>query len=314
VFTLHIVKLPGVRACRRHAIAALLAWMTCAGSFQAVSAPSLGLNSVTVPPGTATNLALILSGAVAFYGGFNASFLLPRGVTLDHVQPGPLLPADHSLYALTFSADAGQGVSVAGFTTATPFSTDGILCQVYVSVASDAAPGAYPLAFRHSGRAPWVNDLHALGSADGGESVNHAATVGVLTIKRPASTGDSNGNGIQDAWEILHFGVITNVSNTTDNDGDGLSDYYEYLANTNPRDARSRLAIHTAEVSEGAIAMGWYSMTGHVYTVLRGTDVQDPGSFAPVAERLPATPPLNVHTDVPPRVHSRLYYRVKGQP
>jgi hypothetical protein len=44
---------------------------------------------------------------------------------------------------------------------------------------------------------------------------------------------DSDGDGIDDAWEISHFGNLTTANATSDYDGDGYSDKQEYLNSKN---------------------------------------------------------------------------------
>ena len=47
---------------------------------------------------------------------------------------------------------------------------------------------------------------------------------------------DTDGDGLQDSWEIDNFGDLTTADNTTDFDGDGLLDIDEYFYNTDPKD------------------------------------------------------------------------------
>jgi hypothetical protein len=50
---------------------------------------------------------------------------------------------------------------------------------------------------------------------------------------------DSDGDGIPDAWELLHFGNLTSANATTDHDGDGFTDLQEILAGSDPFDPGS---------------------------------------------------------------------------
>lgn len=67
-------------------------------------------------------------------------------------------------------------------------------------------------------------------------------------------TGDSDGDGINDTWELAHFGSLTRDL-TLDTDGDGYSDAAEYAAGTDPTRWQSRpdgsgagLALYTSVV------------------------------------------------------------------
>lgn len=51
---------------------------------------------------------------------------------------------------------------------------------------------------------------------------------------------DSDGDGIPDDWEMLHFGHVTGAAAHADSDGDGYTNYEEFLAGTNPRDPSDR--------------------------------------------------------------------------
>ncbi|MGZ0220769.1 MAG: CARDB domain-containing protein, partial [Acidimicrobiales bacterium] len=61
-----------------------------------------------------------------------------------------------------------------------------------------------------------------------------------LTLREPATftLPDSDGDGIDDSWELTHFGNLER-DGTGDSDGDGLTDLFESLALTDPLDANS---------------------------------------------------------------------------
>jgi hypothetical protein len=47
---------------------------------------------------------------------------------------------------------------------------------------------------------------------------------------------DTDGDGIDDTWEMTHFGNLTTANGTSDKDGDGISDKNEYLGGSDPND------------------------------------------------------------------------------
>jgi hypothetical protein len=76
-----------------------------------------------------------------------------------------------------------------------------------------------------------------------------------------AFTQDSDGDGLQDQWEVWHFGDLTRNGND-DLDGDAFIDRFEYLAGTDPRDANSVLRITLVQrVSDSEAHVQWQSGT-----------------------------------------------------
>lgn len=91
--------------------------------------------------------------------------------------------------------------------------------------------------------------------------------------------GDSDGDGIPDAWELLKFGNLTTANGTSDRDGDGLSDVGEYLADTDPTDPNSNLRITTYAADPGGSPdkLEWTSVATRLYRIEKRNDL-NPGS------------------------------------
>ncbi|MBI3882356.1 MAG: hypothetical protein HY301_20145 [Verrucomicrobia bacterium] len=86
---------------------------------------------------------------------------------------------------------------------------------------------------------------------------------------------DTDGDGISDAWERLHFGNLTTATATSDTDGDGQTDRQEYLADTdplNPRDFFQIIAI-TANAAGSTNNLTWLSQPTRQYRVLQTTNL-----------------------------------------
>ena len=124
------------------------------------------------------------------------------------------------------------------------------------------------------------------------------------------ATDDLDDDGMSDRWETEHFGSITNSAGdlSEDRDGDGSCDLFEYMAGTDPTNARSCLAVSNATVAAGdEIVVTWYSQVGKVYDLVRTPSLI--GLWTNIETGIPATPPLNVYTDGVP-VGSSLFYRI----
>jgi hypothetical protein len=125
----------------------------------------------------------------------------------------------------------------------------------------------------------------------------------------PAPSPDSDGDGLDDAWEQIHFGSLTNAGIGTDRDLDGFTDFSEFLAGTNPTNAASRLElVETTTVPTGSgVVIRWQSASNRVYSVSRSTNLL--AGFTVLASGVTAAPPENVWTDaVPPEAAG--HYRI----
>ena len=122
--------------------------------------------------------------------------------------------------------------------------------------------------------------------------------------------GDSNGNVVPDAWELQHFGNLTNhVSD--DADRDGLSNYGEWVAGTNPTNDQSVLVFRNMlQDAGGATVVRWSSESNRYYTLLLSTNMESDRFSTTLLNRAPATPPMNVHTDSVTR-SGGAYYRIE---
>jgi len=81
---------------------------------------------------------------------------------------------------------------------------------------------------------------------------------------------DADKDGIVDAWELLHFGNLTNADATSDFDGDGSSDRAESVAGTNPKDPASKLDIISYALDAGRLSsiLVWQSQPNRRYRIL----------------------------------------------
>jgi hypothetical protein len=114
--------------------------------------------------------------------------------------------------------------------------------------------------------------LNKAGYTTGGwaQVITNPAAGAVLSLGTRALTPmDTNGNGMADSWEGLHFGAGTNVSPTADADGDGRNNRDEYRAGTDPTDPASVLRIEdTGEGSTHGLTIRWPAVPGRSYQAL----------------------------------------------
>ena len=101
---------------------------------------------------------------------------------------------------------------------------------------------------------------------------NVSAHVQSTTIQPGA---DTDGDGIADAWERQKFGNLTTANATSDFDNDGFSDRSEYLADTTPNDADSRLKITAFTTSSGGTSttVTWDSALTRQYRIEKTPDL-----------------------------------------
>lgn len=276
------------------------------------AAPHVAPDTVIGAPGQTLPVPLRLTGTAPASAGFNASIQLPRGVVLTDVVRGSLLPSPgFRLVAQTLPNLSDNAVALLAYSTTQTLTSTGVLCTLLLAIPADAPPGDYPIVLDAPDRSPPVS-AHALSSADGASSVAHTVGNGLLTVRQPATPGDSNGNGIRDDWEILFFGTITNVTDQTDFDADGLSDYREYLSGTDPTDPASCVALvppTSWDPQTGGIRLHWHSISGGAYRIERAA-AMDPGQFSRTGLDQSATPPFNAYIDHPPTNTPATFYRL----
>ncbi len=89
---------------------------------------------------------------------------------------------------------------------------------------------------------------------------------------------DTDGDGIVDAWEYSHTNTLTAFTASSDTDGDSFSDKSEYLADTNPNDADSKLVITAFSTPPGGTLpnVTWESVLTRQYRIEKSLSLTAP--------------------------------------
>jgi hypothetical protein len=134
-------------------------------------------------------------------------------------------------------------------------------------------------AVRYNDRSPWPagsggtgHSLHRIiAYAYGNEPANW--TVAAPTPGQGFGSGDTDGDGLPDAWEAAN-GTLMNIPDADrDSDGDGFTNLQEYLAGTNPLDAGSLLQISGTVITSAAVVLEFFAASNRTYSVLHKTDL-----------------------------------------
>lgn len=131
---------------------------------------------------------------------------------------------------------------------------------------------------------------------------------GNLLRKGSATVGDSDNDGMDDAWELLYFGSMLR-DGTGDFDGDNASDLAEFLAGNSPVDVASVLKVTRITTQGGAnTTIEWSAVPGKMYRV-QYKDALDLTTWKDLSGDVPAGGPTASKTDLSPNQIQR-YYRV----
>lgn len=134
-------------------------------------------------------------------------------------------------------------------------------------------------AVRYNDRDPWP------AAADGGgmslqrvpaggygnETTNWIAAA--PTPGEAAGAGDSDSDGMPDAWEQAHGTFVFIPDANDDPDGDGLKNWEEYIAGTHPNDASSVLQFQQISAGGGNVVLRFVAIADRTYSVLCNTSV-----------------------------------------
>lgn len=143
--------------------------------------------------------------------------------------------------------------------------------------------------YAYSANVGWINFEQEEGSARlnflTGKISGRAygANIGWISFETPSSDlcantiacPDTDGDGMSDAYEMLHFGNLTFTDGTSDSDGDGQTDRQEHLAGTDPsdRDDFLRFVSRSFDMVASKASFTFTSQPNRFYTIEHNTSL-----------------------------------------
>ncbi len=146
----------------------------------------------------------------------------------------------------------------------------------------------------------------------GNKSINYTYNHAGSLLQRAMNVGvnpDSDNDGMDDAWEILHFGSKEARDGTLDFDGDGASDLAEFISGTLPKIAASVFKIIRI-YPEANVTIEWASIADKRYQV-QSRDSVTSGNWYNVSDEIIASGATTSVQDTNNIGPSPRYYRVR---
>ena len=144
----------------------------------------------------------------------------------------------------------------------------------------------------------------------GGHSVQYYYDASGNLLRRLIITNtDTDGDGMDDAWEMFFFGTLAR-NGTGDFDGDGQSDLAEFLAGTDPTNSASVLRLTQSLVPGGGmVSVQWDAIAGRKYRLQFKSAVTG-ATWQDVAGDVVAGGPTATKVDAAINGITQRYYRV----
>ncbi len=122
---------------------------------------------------------------------------------------------------------------------------------------------------------------------------------------------DSDGDGLDDTWELTWFGNLARTGGE-DFDGDGMLDREEFEAGTCPLDDRSRFVLEASVIGQGerSLDLRWQAAAGRRYQV-QASDTATGGEWSGLGEEIVGTgQPAEVRLALP--TTGARYFRIRS--
>ncbi|MCX7010479.1 MAG: IPT/TIG domain-containing protein [Kiritimatiellaeota bacterium] len=128
---------------------------------------------------------------------------------------------------------------------------------------------------------------------------------------------DSVGDGIPDWWRAQYFGGTGTSTDavscaTSDPDNDGVNNLQEYLADTDPTNATSHLALIGLAVVTNDVFITWVGGSNAWQAIECSGDLTDTNAWSDLFINAPPTPITNTWPHLGAGTATNLFYRIKA--
>jgi hypothetical protein len=239
-------------------------------------------------------------------------FTFPTNLTLAAGQPLLLVATN----PVSFRAKYGVSNSVVilgPYSGALDNSGENLELQQPDAPNTNEVPYVTVEAVRYNDKLPWppgadgtgLSLQRAFALSYGNEPLNWIAAA--PTPGQAYGTGDTDGDGMPDAWEFAN-GTLVNVPDADeDPDGDGMTNWQEFLAGTHPGNGADALRILSVTALPAGLELSFHAVSNRTYTVLYKQAVSA-STWSPLANVPAATVNRMVFvTDAPPAGAARFY-------
>ena len=136
----------------------------------------------------------------------------------------------------------------------------------------------------------------------------------VRIVRATSRNEDTVGDGIPDWWRRQYFGgsgTTTNASSgaSSDPDGDGMSNLQEYMANTEPSNGASRLAIVGIADATNAVRLTWSGGT-NAWQYVESSPTLGASQWTAIFTNAPPTPVTNTLVNAGGMLATSVFYRI----
>lgn len=200
-------------------------------------------------------------------------FTFPPNVTLAAGQPLLLVATNPASFRAKYGVS--NSVAILGpYSGALDNSGENLELQQPDTPNTNAVPYVTVEAVRYNDKLPWPPGADGAGLSlqrsfalsYGNEPLNWNAAV--PTPGQTFGNGDTDGDGMPDAWESAN-GTLVNVADAhADPDEDGMTNWQEFLAGTHPNNAADVLQVLSVSALPAALTLGFHAVSNRTYTVL----------------------------------------------